>query len=464
MRVGHPGHAAWRAGVVFLACFAVFLTAGSRTPARNLSIFDQPFYAVTAWDLVERGVFTDGVFARGPGAAVRPPGMWLAPGYPVLLAGLMRLDPALHDAATCLVTRLAEGADAGGCPPARRFVLPVNMAFVASAIALNYLAAARIAPASRWAPSLAAGLTGVALFAYLRTLGLAMTESLGLFLFAAAGFLFLLAWQERGRWTALAAGFALGLLVLTRPSHVALIAFALLALLLLAPRGTGWSGRLLLPVIFALGLGAATLPWMVRNQVTLGRFALTANYGPAVLVERLAYNRMTPTEFAQSFVFWLPDFGDDLARRLFGNDLIEKLDWDRPNSFYAQGQRDRHAALGAAGELQDRMGEILRRQVLGDPVAHAMATVSLGYRGLWVGRYASFLLLALLPLGLMAAARLGALRPLLVYAAPAWIMLGVHAAASVNQERYNLALALGLSVGAGFAMERLAVRRGVRHA
>ena len=48
----------------------------------------------------------------------------------------------------------------------------------------------------------------------------------------------------------------------------------------------------------------------------------------------------------------------------------------------------------------------------------------------------------------------GRLTPLLLYAAPAWIMLLVHAGASVNQERYNLSLMLGGAIAAAW---------GIRH-
>ncbi|WP_376091066.1 hypothetical protein ACE7GA_21040 [Roseomonas sp. CCTCC AB2023176] len=463
MTLAAPGRPAWRAGAVFLAAFALLLFLGWRTPPRDLSVFDQRFYAVTAWDVATRGVFTDGYFARQQGPEVaRPAGMWLAPGYPLLLAGLVQLDPALREATTCLVRRLGEGRTGADCPVARGLVLPVNMALVAGAVVLNMLAAARVAHGMPWVPLVAAAATLAALLPYVRTLSLAMTESLGLFLFALAAFLFLAAWQGRGRAMAAAAGLALGLLVLTRPSHVVLIPLALLTLAVLPPRGVPWRRGGVLALAFGLGVGAATLPWMLRNEVALGRFGLTANYGPAVLTERLAYNRMTPTEFAQSFVYWLPDFGDRLAERLFGRDLVEKLDWDRPNSFYMQGQADRQAALDAPGELQDRMGAILRDGVLGNPVAHGMATVSLAWRGLWVGRYWAFVMLGLLPLGLGFAAQAGMLRPLLVYAAPAWVMLWAHAALSVNQERYNLALALGLAIATALATQALLLRRRER--
>ena len=55
--------------------------------------------------------------------------------------------------------------------------------------------------------------------------------------------------------------------------------------------------------------------------------------------------------------------------------------------------------------------------------------------------------------------RAGRLGPLLLYASPAWIMLLVHAGASVNQERYNLALMLGGAIAAAWGILSLAARR-----
>jgi hypothetical protein len=450
---GRPLAQAWAA---FALCFAVLLAVGTATRPRTLDVFDQPFYATTAWDLLRHGTYSDGVFDEIDSSRdVPPPGMFLGPGYPLLLAGMMVLDPGLKESAACLVRHRAAGDVAANCPPHRGLTLPVQMALCAGALAFLFAAARRLSGGTAIAAlATAIGLGTLASYAGLITL--AMTESLALFLFAGAALLFLRLFQGRaGRGTALLAGLALGLLVLTRPSHAVLAPVALLAVAGLAgTRRIGWGA---LPLC-ALGIAVAVLPWMLRNGIVLGRFAVTATYGPAVLVERLSYNDMTPRQLLASFVYWLPDFGDRLATALFGEDVVWRLDWGRPGSFYDVGQRRRAAALEAPGGIDALFPGLVREQILRNPVWHGLTTLSMAWRGIWIGRYWGLAMFALIPFGLAAAHRAGRLAGLLLYWSPAWIMLAVHAGASVNQERYNLALMLGGAIVAAWGILSFAAR------
>ncbi|MFT8242703.1 hypothetical protein [Roseomonas sp. BN140053] len=459
--VAPGGYPARHALLAFVACFALLLAAGWRERPRDLGYGDQYFYASVAWDLLHHGVYSDGFFDRVDSAtAVPPPGMFLGPGYPALLAGVMALDPALRDAAACTVRHLPTSDVSQRCPPYRGLVLPVNMLLVAGALGLLFLAARRVAAGRLAVAATATAIGLLTMLSYARLLGLAMTESLGLFLFAASALGFLAVWQDGRRRDAALTGAAFGLLLLTRPSHGVLAPLLLAALALAALRAPReqrrrrWQGLLL----GAAALAAVTLPWAAHNELVLGRFALTAGYGPAVLVERLAFDAMTPREFGASFLYWLPDFGDAWAERVFGAETVHRLDWNRAGSFYDQGQQDRHAALAQPGSLDDRLPAILRAELARAPLGYAMATVSLAWRGLWVGRYWALAMLVLLPFGLLAARRAGRLGLLLLFAAPSWIMLLVHAGASVNQERYNLSLALGLSIAAAWALVEFAAR------
>lgn len=458
------GSARWGQGarpavLAFALCLLVLLGAGLRAPPRELTHGDSYFYTTTAWDLLRWGTFSDGFFDRVDSAvSPPPPGMFLGPGYPVLLAGVMLLDPALREAAGCTVRHAGAGDAAARCQPYRGLVMPVNMLLIAGALGF-LMAAARRVTASLAVAGLATGIGLAIALTYVQLFSLPMTESLGLFFFSGAAFLFLRAALDGRHGAALLGGLFLGLLLLTRPSHIVLLPIALGALCLAALRPRFSAPRLAAAGLFALGVAAATLPWAARNEAVLGRFALTAGYGPAVLIERMAYNEMTPREFTASFVYWLPGFGDGLAARLFGDDAVARLDWNQPGSLYDIGQHRRHAALAAAGSVDDRVPGLLREEVLGRPFAYAASTLSLAWRGLWVGRDIGLVAILLLPFGLLAAHRAGRLWLWALYAAPAWIMLAVHAGASVNQERYNLALLLGLSVAAAWAILSLAARR-----
>lgn len=447
---------------VFLGAFAVLQLGALLAAPRHLGVFDQRFYVATAWDLLTHGVYADGIFDRVDGTqAVPPPGMFLAPLYPLLLAGLMRLDPALLQGAECVVRHL-DALDVGRhCAPYRGLVMPVHMAFLAGALACLFASARRLSGSAALAALATLLATGL-LWIYLRLLQLAMTESLALLLFALALHALLRTLDGGGRRWAALAGLALGLLILTRPSYQLLMPVLLAALagamLLAASRAERWR-RAGLALAGCLGLLLPTAPWVIRNAVELGRPAISAGYGPAVLVERLAYNDMGWGEWRRSFVFWLPDIGDDLARRLFGAAAVDRLDWNRPDSFYMVGQDRRQAMLAREGGIDDALGGLLREQVLGKAAKHAAVTLALAWCGLWIGRNALVAILVFLPFGLAAAARAGRLRPVLLWMAPPWLMLIVHAAASVNQERYNLALAFGFSLLAAWGLAALLARR-----
>jgi len=453
------GQGARPALLAFALCLAVLLVAGLRTPPRDLSYGDQSFYATTGWDLLRWGTFSDGFFDKVDSAAeAPPPGMFLGPAYPLLLAGIMSIDPALRDAAGCMVRHTPSADVAARCPAYHGLVMPLHMLMIAGALGF-LMAAARRVTGSLAVAGLATGIGLVLALSYARLFSLAMTESLALLLFSGAAAMFLGAFLDGRRGAALLGGLLFGLLLLTRPSHVVLLPPALLALGVVALRPRASWLRLTAAALFALGVAAGTLPWAARNEAVLGRFALTAGYGPAVLIERMAFNEMTPREFGASLLYWLPDFGDGLAERFFGHDAVARLDWNLPGSLYDIGQHRRHAALAAPGPIDDQVPKLLREEVLGRPLAYAASTISLAWRGLWVGRNPGIVVILLLPLGLVAARRAGRLGLWALYAAPAWIMLVVHAGASVNQERYNLALILSLSVAAAWAVLSLAGRR-----
>ncbi|MGK7866863.1 glycosyltransferase family 39 protein [Falsiroseomonas sp. E2-1-a20] len=438
--------------LVFLLAFLLLLAGALRMPPREFNFFDQSFYATTAWELLEYGVYGDGVFDSTDGKLGAPlPGMWLPPAFPLLLAGLMALDPALRAAGACLV----QIYPAVGCQPYLGPVVPVQMALVAVALACLFAAARRLS-----GPAIAAVTTCVAMlliWRYVPLLRLAMTEPLALALFAGA-LLALLAALDGDRRAAILLGLLLGLLVLTRPSHIVLLPLAGVALLFAPARR---ARRLVAPALLALGLAVALLPWAMRNESTLGRFALSGGYGGAILTERLAWNDMTWREFAASFVYNLPDAGDGWAKALFGAEDVRRLDWNHPDSFYAVGMARRTAMLADTGGTG--VGSLIRGQVLAEPAWHTLTTLSMAWRGVWIGRSLGFIVLPLAIVGLMAAWRGGRSTRLLVWTAPAFIMLAVHAAASVNQERYNLALVLPISLCAALGLRAAWDRWGRRH-
>ncbi len=80
-------------------------------------------------------------------------------------------------------------------------------------------------------------------------------------------------------------------------------------------------------------------------------------------------------------------------------------------------------------------------------------SIPLGWCGMWVGGYLGLLLVPLFAFACVAAVRRG--KPLfLLYAAPAFVMLGLHAAVANHYTRYNLILIGPFCAGAAWIMMR----------
>src|SRR5262245_30842214 len=98
-------------------------------------------------------------------------------------------------------------------------------------------------------------------------------------------------------------GALLGLLCLTKPSFIILFPLIVALILLYGHRSSKErqpsKARCLLgfSLAFAIVLG----PWTVRNAISVEKFGLTEEYGAAALIERFAYDDMTPREFLQAF-------------------------------------------------------------------------------------------------------------------------------------------------------------------
>jgi hypothetical protein len=105
------------------------------------------------------------------------------------------------------------------------------------------------------------------------------------------------------------------------------------------------------------------------------------------------------------------------------------------------------------------MGQAVAALSAGEWAWHAMTSLSMAWRGMWIGRTLALMSFPLMLLGVLLALRGRSGLVIVLWLAPAWLMLGAHAALSVNQERYNLALAFpwafATALGAAWLMQRL---------
>lgn len=425
----------WRHALAaaLLALAAMTVMVGAHPPAGPPES-DARFYSRLAL-----GVTDFGVYGEYRGASQTPtPAMEVLPLYPLLVAALVRVDDGLGDSLRCALG----SRDASRCARDYGLLVRVQTALLAAAAWLVWLTAwtwtRRVDVA--WLALLAAGVAGV----LPEFASAALTENLSLPL---GGLLMLgLAGLLRGVRVARAVpmlGVALGLLALTRPSYwyLLLAVAAVAALLCAVPR---WRPRGL-PLALAAALGLALVsPWLARNWLVFDTPAISAGpYGGRTLIQRVTYNDMRVDEFAAAFIYWLPDFGDSLARALLPATSYRRLGWE-DDSFYRESVRRVHRALRAGPGATD-LGRLLREDVLGRPLAHARATLALAWRGMFIGKsWGLVAWLCALVVGLRAW-RAGS-RSLALLFAPALFLCLFQAAVSVSIPRYNLLLLTPLAL------------------
>ena len=438
--------------VSLLGAVCLHLMVSSRLPA-GAPESDARVYVKLALGLSEFGVF--GRYRdteHAPQAA-----MDVAPLYPWLVAQLMKHDDALRDSLRCAVAR--PDPKAAPCPQEFATLVYVQTALLMLTMTLlwatAYVWAAR--PLCAWAAWLAALAAGIVP----EYAAVVLTEALilplgGLFTFALALYI-----KRHGTaWPLVLAGFALGLLALTRPSfwYLLLASLSCAALLAVVPRWRSTAAALLL--MCAMG-GAVTGPWLVRNQVQFDRLAVSGgDYGGRSLMQRLAYNDMTLAEFGAAFIYWLPDWGDTLARAVLPPSSYVRLGWDDQHAFYRQGVARMRADM-RGGAVQSEVDTLLRDEVLSHPVRHARATLALAWRGLFIGK--TWGLVA----WLCAAAALwrgwrSRNADYLLLCLPALFLCLFQAAVSVSIPRYNLLFLPPLALAMGMQIERIAPRRRTR--
>jgi 4-amino-4-deoxy-L-arabinose transferase-like glycosyltransferase len=431
--------------------FAVLVTAIVTQRPKTLSDFDQSFYLTIAYDMDRHGVFSNGVFDNVDSTREVPsPGMFFVPGYPLVVLAAMKLDARFAKAAECSVIAVNQQREASDCEPYATPVRVIHAALLALGVVAIAFAASLIFPSTRvfW---LAGALTTAALAAEADIFSFVMTESLTFSLYSVTMSFAVLAWK-RGNlmWWGLT-GLLLGLLCLTRPSFVVLVPGMLLLiavgsyLLEAKTRPPAWKSAAVFVTVVAVTIG----PWILRNHVSVGKWGLTEEYGSAVLIERFAYNDMTLTEFFTAFPYCTPGLGDLLFDQVYGRDSMQRFVYHTPDSFFHVGRGRRDMLVKENGRLDPLIGDIVREEMRTNWWRHLLVSIPLAWCGLWAGWIVG---LVLVPLFVWASVRAIRKREpvLLLYAAPAIMMLGLHGAVANHYTRYNLILIGPFAVGAAW--------------
>ena len=226
------------------------------------------------------------------------------------------LDPRFRRAVDCVIELGHKAQDRSECEAYARPMLLVH----ALLLALGVLAIARAAETifdNRALFWLSGVLATVALVPDADLFAFVMTESLTFCLYGMAALAMVQALKRPGIGNTIATGVLFGLLCLTRASFLALVP---VVVVLIAINGrwiakTAWRAIATQCLVFAVAFAAVVVPWIVRNGVSAGKWAMSEEYGSAAIIERFAYDDMTWREYLLAFPYCLPEIGEPIVDR-----------------------------------------------------------------------------------------------------------------------------------------------------
>jgi len=268
------------AGVVVQAAFvAMAVRATGRVDGFALRSVDGQEFMCLAQNLAQHGIFSQD--DKSP----FHPDTWRCPGYPLLLAGCVRL--------------LGNGT-----------IGPILVQQGLAVLSVGLL----VSIASRWMSTRRAGVVG-ALWLLDPYRGYYALWILSVTWFVALLLLAVWIWQRgwkgtRSPWLAGALGAVVGLAVLTRPIGMVLVPVVVLGTL---AGGGGTRHRLGRTLACLVGLSLLLGPWLIRNRLVAGRFALSHQTGTV-----LTYYK------AAEIVLW----AEDRANERYDEDAVHDV-WDR---------------------------------------------------------------------------------------------------------------------------------------
>ncbi|MDP2297402.1 MAG: hypothetical protein Q8M24_18320 [Pseudolabrys sp.] len=425
--------------------------------AKWMGDFDQSFYLTIAYDIDRHGVYSNGMFDDVNSVDARPaPGMFIAPLYPLLVLAAMKVDPRFAAAARCSVEANHDRRDRATCETYTRPIHLIHALLLTLAVLAIARSAELIFPGSAtfW---LAGVFATIGLQPLDELFSFVMTESLTFSLFSLTMLAMVKGWTSPGWRTFAIAGVLLGLLCLTRTAFIVLAPVMIVLIVINACRAgsSAWQGTQAAQGAFAFALcfGFVLAPWAIRNSISVGKFGLTEEYGAAAMVERFAFNRMTPKEFALAFPYCLPKVGRCLIAETVGTAATDRFEWYHPDSFFRIGRAMRTELLATHKKLDPVIGDIVRSEMKDNWWRHILVSIPLAWCGLWVGGWFSFFLVPAFVWAGIAAIRRH--QPLfLLYAVPALTMLALHAGLANHYTRYNLILVGPFAAGAAWLIAR----------
>jgi len=451
-----PDRSALTARAVKLVTIVLsLLTIGASILTRpdwKLRDFDQVFYVTIAYDLDRYGTFSDGIFDPVD-SSVQPAqsGMFFGPVFPAMVFAAMKLDQRFADAVHCSVDSNRGHRDESVCEAYEVPIRILNSILLAIGAAAIGLAAELLFARTPWTFLCADLLATAAVASEAHILSFVMTESAIFAIYSIFAWTLMRAIMQPAIVRFVIAGAALGLLTLTKPSFAALLPAALGIVFAFGYWISKLSRNLisLQVLVLAVAFACIVAPWMVRNYISVGKFGLTREYASATLVERFAYDDMTPKEFVLAFPYCMPGLGDALFDKNYGSDVMHRFMYHTPGSFFHSGRERRDALIEQNGQIDPLIGQLVRDEMATKWWRYLLVNVPLAWCGMWPGGIVTLLLVPLFALSLLHAAH--SREPgLIFYSAPAVLMLALHAAVTNHYTRYNFILIGPYCLGAAW--------------
>ena len=393
---------------------------------------DAAQYVTMAWNIAQHAIFS---MDSGDAKTVSPTA-YREPGYPALLAFGILVSPDLKEAP--LESLLNDDFQ-----PHLKFLKMLQVALllvtaIASAGAVLVITGSELLA---WVTLFLSGLDT----ALHRMSDTFLSEPLITMLLALLCLLLALAARKPTLPRCAGAGAILALLALTRAAFFYLwIPPALLLAVLVIRRPALRRTMLRGSLAFLVGFAALTGPWMVRNYIQFGRFFI-AERGGMILAIRAETNMMTRDEYLASFLYWSnSSFLKEMMDRHFEEATLARLDPSAEGGFVQLARARRRALndeLKDSSAADERLFEESMRKIREHPVRHLLATLPIGYRGLYVKSPLSVCLLLWIVFftALMVAARAGDWAAVAALT-PALMSFLFHAFLTHNIPRYNSVL------------------------
>ncbi|MTI09483.1 hypothetical protein [Curvivirga aplysinae] len=203
---------------------------------------------------------------------------------------------------------------------------------------------------------------------------------------------------------------------------------------------------------------SALLPalWINRNGEISGHYKLTDMREGIALSARNIFHDMTLPEYFTSFVYWIPGSGDSFARRFIPEEHWIRFDLSNPDGFFRKGHGDFSTNVQrlieednvSPEEARQKWTDELKRQILSNPVTHALTTIPLFYRGILRDIFIPLSLPGMIFLIFWAFRNRQMI--LLAVLSPAFFSLVFYPLVSLNVSRYQITAAPAFAMGLVF--------------